>query len=397
MHPSTIGPFTIERELGRGGMGVVFLAHDTRLDRQVAIKALPEELANDADRLSRFQREAKALASLHHPNIAAIYGLEEAGGRQFLVLAYIDGETLEARLGRGPLALEEAIDAAKLIAEALEAAHEKGIVHRDLKPGNVMVTAEGAVKVLDFGLARTAEGATSTTHLSVAPASDSPTVISPARVHSPTIPGAIMGTAGYMSPEQARGKAVDKRSDIFSFGCVLYEMLCGVQPFGGETVTDSLGAILHREPEWSLLPPHTPTRVRELLKNCLAKDRRQRLHDIADARLELERAISGHEWSAEVERGLGAKRSWKALVGVICVAVALAGTGGWLLASRYSRAAPAATAQSFHVSTAVSAKPEFNSVMGIAPDARFVIYRASPSNTGESTKPDGVLVVRRLD
>jgi eukaryotic-like serine/threonine-protein kinase len=280
-----IGPYTITRELGRGGMGVVYLARDSRLDRDVAIKALPEHLANDPDRLARFQREAKVLASLNHPSIGAIYGIEEANGQQYLVLEYIDGETLDARLERGAFALDDAIEAAVKIAEALEVAHEKGVIHRDLKPGNIMVTADGAVKVLDFGLARTTE-ATSSRFAN----DDSPTVTSPMPVHSPTIPGAIMGTAGYMSPEQARGKPVDKRSDIFSFGCVLYEMLTGVQPFHGETVADSIGATLHKDVDLVQLPAETPAHVRRVLRKCLEKNKRDRLHDIADARIELTRA-----------------------------------------------------------------------------------------------------------
>ena len=289
MHPAAIGPFTIERELGRGGMGEVYLARDTRLDRQVAIKALPAHLAQDPDRLARFQREAKVLASLNHPGIGAIYGLEETNGHQYLILEFVEGETLADRLAKGPIPVDESLSLARQIAEALEVAHEKGVIHRDLKPGNVMVTPEGVVKVLDFGLARTAEGAPSSTN--AAALSDSPTVTSPARfAHSPTIPGVIMGTAGYMSPEQARGKPVDKRSDIFSFGCVLYEMLTGTMPFRGETVADSIGATLHKETDLNMLPPGTPRRVRELLTNCLAKDRKNRLRDIGDARIEFERA-----------------------------------------------------------------------------------------------------------
>jgi eukaryotic-like serine/threonine-protein kinase len=292
VHRTTIGPFQIQRELGRGGMGVVYLATDTRLDRQVAIKALPADLAADPDRLARFQREAKVLAALNNPNVGGIHGLEQSAGHQYLVLEYIEGETLADRLVEGPIPVDQAMTIAKQIAEALEAAHEKGIIHRDLKPGNVMVTHDGVVKVLDFGLARTADGSPSSTN--AAARADSPTVTSPAR-HSPTIPGVIMGTAGYMSPEQARGKPVDKRSDIFSFGCVLYEMLTGVQPFRGETVADAIGATLHKESDLNLLPPGTPRRVRELLTSCLAKDRRNRLHDIGDARLDLERAIAGNE------------------------------------------------------------------------------------------------------
>jgi eukaryotic-like serine/threonine-protein kinase len=294
MHPDAIGPFKIERELGRGGMGVVYLATDTRLDRQVAIKALPADLAADPDRLARFQREAKVLASLNHPNVGGIHGLEQADGQQYLVLEYIEGETLADRLAAGPIPVADALTLAKQIAEALEVAHEKGIIHRDLKPSNVMATHDGVVKVLDFGLARTEESPSSSLAALAKP--ESPTVTSPARfAHSPTIPGVIMGTAGYMSPEQARGKPVDKRSDIFSFGCVLYEILTGAQPFRGETVADAIGATLHRESDLKLLPPSTPRRVRDLLTSCLAKDRKNRLHDIGDARLELERAIAGNE------------------------------------------------------------------------------------------------------
>lgn len=391
-----IGGYTITREIGRGGMGVVYLARDTRLDRDVAIKALPESLAADPDRLARFQREAKVLASLNHPNVGGIHGLEQADGRQYLVLEYIEGQTLADCLKRGPIPIEEALPIARQIAEALEAAHEKGIVHRDLKPGNVMVTPEGAVKVLDFGLARTAEGLPSSTSYG-ADAANSPTVTNPMPAHSPSIPGAIMGTAGYMSPEQARGKPVDKRSDIFSFGCVLYEMLSGAEPFRGETVTDSLGAILHREPEWSLIPPATPPRVRELVRNCLAKDRRQRLHDMGDARLELERAIAGHEWASAPQAVAAGRRNRLVPAGLVCAAVVLAGGGGWLLAAKFAPPAPKARAQAFHVSTAVPTEPPLSYIVGIAPDARFVVYKAWPKMVADSTKPGGVLVVRRLD
>lgn len=290
MHPASIGSFQILRELGRGGMGEVYLARDTRLDRQVAIKSLPAHLTTDPDRLARFQREAKILASLNHPGIGAIYGLEEAAGHQYLILEFIEGGTLADRLAAGPIPLDEALLMARQIAEALEAAHEKGIVHRDLKPGNVMVTADGAVKVLDFGLARTEEGAAASSTIQGAAAS--PAVTSPMQVDSPTIPGVIMGTAGYMSPEQARGRAVDKRSDIFSFGCVFYEMLTGAQPFRGESAADAIGATLHKELDLSLLPPRTPATIRRLLARCLTKDRNQRLRDIGDARIEIEAARS---------------------------------------------------------------------------------------------------------
>ncbi len=319
MHPATIGPFKIERELGRGGMGVVYLAIDTRLDRQVAIKALPADLAADPDRLARFQREAKVLASLNHPNVGGIHGLEQADGHQYLILEYIDGETLADRLAAGPIPVADALTLAKQIADALEAAHEKGIIHRDLKPGNVMVTSEGVVKVLDFGLARTADGSPSSTNAAVRP--DSPTGTSPAR-HSPTIPGAIMGTAGYMSPEQARGKPVDKRSDIFSFGCVLYEMLTGSQPFRGETVADAIGATLHKESDLTLLPTAAPPTIRLLLTQCLAKDKGNRLRDIGDARLTLMQAISDPRGAALGLSSAEARPRRRGRSGALAVALA---------------------------------------------------------------------------
>jgi serine/threonine protein kinase len=317
-----LGPYEIAAPLGAGGMGEVWRARDTRLDRQVAIKALPGHLAGDPDRLARFEREAKVLASLNHPNIGAIYGMEEVGGHQYLVLEFVEGETLAGRLSRDSIAVDEALSFAKQIAEALEIAHEKGVIHRDLKPGNVMITPEGMVKVLDFGLARTADSIAST---NAAPfPADSPTVTSPVAMNSPTIPGAIMGTAGYMSPEQARGRPVDKRSDIFSFGCVLYEMLTGTQPFRGETVSDSLGAVLHRDPDWGLLPAGTPARLRELLMTCLAKDRRHRLRDIGDARLALEKTDAGNP---DVHAAAASTRSllpWA--IALMCVLIAV---GAW--------------------------------------------------------------------
>lgn len=284
---SQVGPYQILREIGRGGMGVVWLAQDTRLDRPVAVKALPADLAADPDRLERFQREARILASLNHPNIASIHGLEQDGDARFLILEFVDGKTLAEIVDRGALPVPEALNISVQLASALQAAHEKGIVHRDIKPSNIVCRDDGTVKVLDFGLSRPADPATD---LPASPAS--PTVV-PVGRYSPTIPGAIMGTAGYMSPEQARGRPVDKRSDIFSFGCVLYEMLTGAPPFPGENVTDSLGATLHREPDWSRLPLDTPAIVQLLLRRCLAKDPSRRLHDIADARIEIEQAISG--------------------------------------------------------------------------------------------------------
>ena len=276
-----IGPYPIEREIGRGGMGIVYLGRDTRLDRRVAIKVLPDVFAADPERLARFEREARLLASLNHPNIAAIYGLEEANGRRFLVLEYVEGETLAERVARGPLPIDDAVDVGRQIAAALEAAHESGVIHRDLKPGNVKLTPGGDVKVLDFGLAK--GGATSSV------SSDPSISASPTMSHvAATSAGVILGTAAYMSPEQARARAVDRRTDIWSFGCVLYECLTGRQAFTGETVSDLIAVILQGEPDWKALPAGTPTRLRELLARCLTKDPKKRLRDIGEARLLLE-------------------------------------------------------------------------------------------------------------
>jgi serine/threonine-protein kinase len=283
--PGQIGPYRMEREIGRGGMGVVYLARDTTLDRDVAIKTLPDELSDDPERLSRFEREAKALASLNHSNIASIYGLEEVDGKRYLILEFVPGETLDGVLNHGPMPVSEALPVAKQIAEAIEAAHEKGIIHRDLKPANIKFAEGDQVKVLDFGLAKAFEEHTTTPSDTAA----SPTYIP---TNTPTMPGVVLGTAGYLSPEQARGRAVDKRTDIFSFGCVLYEMLAGKMIFSGETATESLGATLHKEPQWDDLPPDTPPTILLLLRRCLTKDRKRRLHDIADARVEIEDAIA---------------------------------------------------------------------------------------------------------
>ncbi len=376
MHPPTIGPYKIERELGRGGMGEVFLARDTRLDRQVAIKAMPADFSKDVDRLARFQREAKVLASLSHPNIGAIYGLEEASGHQYLVLEFIEGETLTDRLKQGPIPIDEALPLAKQIAEALEAAHEKGVIHRDLKPSNVMVTHDGVAKVLDFGLARTADGAPSTTHAPIN--TQSPTITSPLPMHSPTIPGVIMGTAGYMSPEQARGKPVDKRSDIFSFGCVLFEMLTGIMPFRGETVADAIGATLHKEMDLALLPASTPLRIRDLLAKCLAKDRKHRLHDIADARIELERALAGHESGATIAQ----PAKWLRPLLIASAALFALATAGWLWVASRPAKLPAKPIPTLELSIPMPKGHEIVGSIAISRDAQHVAFCAE-DETGE--------------
>ena len=286
LSPGTrLGPYEIVAPLGAGGMGEVYRARDGRLDRDVAIKALPDAFAEDPERLARFEREAKLLASLSHPNIAGIHGLEVAEGHRYLVLELVEGETLAARLARGPLPLDEAMDVCRQVAAAVEAAHDAGVVHRDLKPGNVMLRPDGTVKVLDFGLAKgaAAHGSSSDLHLSA----------SPTMSYAATAAGVILGTAAYMSPEQARGKAVDRRTDIWSFGCVLYECLTARRVYEGETVSDMVARILEREPDWGALPATTPLQLRELLRRCLAKDMKQRLQAIGEARIALEPGTLG--------------------------------------------------------------------------------------------------------
>lgn len=270
--------YEILEKLGRGGMGEVYRAFDKNLERQVAIKVLPEEFSKDKERMARFEREAKLLAALNHPNIASIHGLDESEGQRFLVLELVEGETLSLRLDRGPLSIEETLETCQQLAEGLEAAHEKGIIHRDLKPGNIMLTPEGKVKILDFGLAKT--HAPETTDIDI---EKSPTITA-----QMTAPGVIMGTAAYMSPEQARSRSVDKRTDIWAFGCVLYECLSGKRAFQGETVSDTLAHILKGEPDWTKLPTNIPPSIRILLRRCLKKDKRKRLQHIGDARVELE-------------------------------------------------------------------------------------------------------------
>ena len=271
-----LGPYEIIALLGAGGMGEVYRARDTRLDRDIAIKILPQAFVADTERVARFLREAKVLASLNHPHIAAIYGLEDADDLKGLVMELVEGEDLAQALAHGAIPLDEALRIAKQIAEALEAAHDQGIIHRDLKPANVKVCADGTVKVLDFGLAKAKESSVRSEQ-SVA---ISPTITSPAI----TGVGVLLGTAVYMSPEQARGKPADKRSDVWAFGCVLYEMLTGIRPFDGEDVSDTLAAVLRDEPVWHALPRDTPASIRVLLRGCLEKDRNKRIADLSTAR-----------------------------------------------------------------------------------------------------------------
>ncbi|HXW91614.1 MAG TPA: protein kinase [Terriglobales bacterium] len=278
-----LGHYEVLTLLGAGGMGEVYRAHDAKLGRDVALKVVREVFAGDAERMVRFRREAKILASLNHPNIAAIHGLEDASGTPALVMEFVDGPTLADRILQGPIPVDESISIAKQICEALEYAHERGIVHRDLKPANVKAANEDTVKVLDFGLAKAMEGKASS------PVSSQSSTIS----RMETELGILLGTPAYMSPEQAKGKFVDHRVDIWAFGCVFYEMLTGKQTFTGETVTDTLAAVITKEPDWSRLPPATPARVRVLLQRCLQKDPKQRLRDVGDARISLDEVLAG--------------------------------------------------------------------------------------------------------
>ncbi|UCG12478.1 MAG: protein kinase, partial [Deltaproteobacteria bacterium] len=299
---SQIGSFRIEQELGRGGAGVVYLAHDTKLDRSVAIKSLPPEVKDNPKALSRFTREARVLASLNHPNIAVIHDkLEDAEGSVYLVLEYVPGQTLTERIAKKPLKLEEALTIALQIAEAVAAAHEHDVIHRDLKPGNIKITEEGKVKVLDFGLAKVVGGESN----------DQQTTI--------TEPDRVIGTPAYMSPEQTRGKPTDKRSDIWAFGCVLYEMLTANVPFKGETISDTLAAILEHEPNWQTLPESTPANIVALLRRCLEKEPRRRLRDVGDIAITIEdtsielRRSTLSSKSVKVEPAQAAKWSRRAL------------------------------------------------------------------------------------
>jgi Tol biopolymer transport system component len=310
-----LGSFRVVSLVGAGGMGEVYRARDTNLDRDVAIKVIPAPLAADPGRLARFEREAKVLASLSHPNIAQVHGFEHADGVHALVMELVDGEDLARRIARGPIPFAVAVTIARQIADALDAAHDKGIVHRDLKPANVMITADEVIKVLDFGLAKPAAdetGADSLTH--------SPTVIGVAGTRE----GVLLGTAAYMSPEQARGKVVDKRTDIWAFGCLLYEMLAARPVFGGETLSDTIASILDREPDWSALPKTTTPAVKRLIERCLQKDPKRRLRDIGDARSDLD----DRHLTEDAAAPSPIRTAWLAAGAVLIAAVAAGAT--WL-------------------------------------------------------------------
>ena len=309
-----IGSYEVLAPLGAGGMGEVYRARDTKLNRDVALKVLPDLVANDPERMARFQREAEVLASLNHPNIGQIHGLEEADGVRALVLELIEGPTLEDVIARGPMRVEEALPVARQIAAALEAAHEAGVVHRDLKPANVKVRDDGAVKVLDFGLAKALQG-------DAGDPSMSPTITAMG-----TQAGVIMGTVAYMAPEQAKGKPVDKRADIWAFGAVLFEMLTGRRAFEGDDVSEVLASVLAREPRLEAVPTTVPTSVRRLLARCLVKDPAKRLRDIGDARVELSEAATAETAAGSANTAVAGGWRLTALVGAVALVVGSAST-----------------------------------------------------------------------
>ena len=365
-----LGPYEIVAALGAGGMGEVYRARDTKLHRDVAIKVLLPTVANDPDRLARFSREAQVLASLNHPNIAHIHGLEETDGVTALVLELVEGEDLAQRLARGAIPLDEALPIAKQIADALEAAHEQGIIHRDLKPANIKVRADGTVKVLDFGLAKAVDPA----GVSSANAMNSPTL----SMHA-TQAGIILGTAAYMSPEQARGKAVDRRADIWAFGVVVYEMLSGQRAFDGDTITDVIAAVVTREPTWAALPADTPVAIGRLLRRCLMKAPEKRLPHIGVARIEIDDAIANPE--TQESAASPARPSARNHVSVIGMTIALgtaivSGAAVWLLSRPAPSPRPVVRLQATLPATTPLAIDQFTQDLALSPDGTHLAYVA---------------------
>jgi serine/threonine-protein kinase len=362
------GAYEVHARIGAGGMGEVYHARDTKLGRDVAIKILPRLFVNNPDRLARFAREARVLASLNHPHIGAIYGLEDADGVRALVLELVHGETLADRIARGPIPLNETLNIARQIAVALEAAHEKGIVHRDLKPANIKLTPDGVVKVLDFGLAKAASG-------------DAPGdgTQPPTMTIGGTAEGVILGTATYMSPEQARGRPADKRADVWAFGVVLYEMLTGRRPFDGEDMTEVLGAVVRLEPNWEALPPDVPQIVRTLLQRCLVKDRRARIADIAAALFVLDHQAGATAMQTASAAPLPRRPSWPliaALTTGALVVAALGGAMGWF-ATRPAPSSVVRTTITTSGSTALTLSASDDRNVAITPDGSRIVYRGN--------------------
>jgi Tol biopolymer transport system component len=383
----TVGPYRILGRLGEGGMGEVYRAHDTRLNRNVAIKVLPEIFASDLERLARFRREAQLLASLNHPNIAAIYGLEESDRTTALVLELVDGPTLAERLTQGAVPIDESLSIGRQIVDALEAAHERGVIHRDLKPANIKLTVDGKVKVLDFGLAKLldANAAASGHAESGLGLTNSPTFATPA-----TTAGLILGTAAYMSPEQAKGRPVDKRSDIWAFGCVLFEMLTGTAAFGGETVTEIIAGVIHKEPAWETLSRGVPPHVQQLLRRCLTKDAARRLRDIGDARLELEQSVSPDAQQEHARPAARPRVVWQwSVIAFIAGAVIASGIAAMMFGTPAAPAALTRWNMSLPADAPISLRGPWGS-LSVSRDGRTIAY-VSDTATGRQ------LVVRRAD
>jgi len=367
-----LGSYEVRSSIGAGGMGEVYLARDTKLGRDVAIKVLPEEWGRDAGRLARVDREARVLASLNHPNIATLFGYEESDGVRFLAMEFVDGVTLSQRVAGGPRPIGEVLDVARQIAEALEDAHSKGVIHRDLKPANVKLTPEGRIKVLDFGLAKVVEdaqgGASQAETLTAGPGTGA---------------GQVVGTAGYMSPEQARAQPLDARTDIWSFGCVLFELLTGQRAFPGQTFSDIIAAVLEHETDLRQLPPTTPPAVRRLLHRCLQKDRRRRLQSIGDARLELEDTISGAGpiQPAEPPRAAGAKKTWSLASVAAAVGIA-AGLAAGFVISREPSPHRTWTPQRLVLPLPQDGEIWPHGGLAISPSGRHIAYVAVPPSLG---------------
>ncbi|HET7697608.1 MAG TPA: protein kinase [Vicinamibacterales bacterium] len=383
-----LGSFEVRSLLGRGGMGEVYLAHDHKLGRDVAIKVLPHALTSDPARVASLEREARVVAALNHPHIAAIHGLEESAGVRGLVLELVEGQTLAQKLSETAgaaapgLRLKDALNIARQIADALEAAHDKGITHRDLKPGNIKVTPDGVVKLLDFGIAKVVSG------------DDASLAFTQSQTASAaTRPGLIAGTVGYMSPEQARGKAVDKRTDIWAFGCVLFEMLSGRMAFDGATVTDTIAAILERDPDWSTLPPDTPRAVRRLIQRCLEKDPKQRLRDIADVRVEIEHIIQSPGEDLDADLAAHQSRTWRrrAQMAFGFGAAALAAAAGlaavWWLRDDPAAADARVVRMTIDLPKDQEIGPEFNSKVALSADGTLLAFTPLP----------GPVYIRRLN
>ena len=402
---SPLGAYEILTLLGAGGMGEVYRARDTKLGRDVALKILPDSFAHDSERLARFTREAQVLAALNHPHIAAIYGLEASGTMQFLVLELVDGPTLAERIAGlraqgSRLPVDEALAIARQIADALEAAHEKGIIHRDLKPANIALDANDRVKVLDFGLAKALEpvaGAGSLEGLRH-DVTASPTITTPAMM---TGVGVILGTAAYMSPEQAKGRAADKRSDMWAFGCVVFEMLTGKRPFEGEDISDTLASVLKTDPDWTTLPANVPPAIRTLLTRCLQKDRRKRLADISVAQFLMDEAATAPELTATRPAteavAVAPPRSHRLAIGALApIVVALAGALAWIVLRSPTSTPHAPVRLSAELGAAASSLvigsgPTAGASVILSPDGALLAFIAQAAN-GQP-----LLHVRRLD